>query len=75
VNTFASSGEIRATAVRSLLAKLEDAKRLISAGDRPAALQKLTDFKNHVAAQTGQSISPSAAQLLIADADFVIATL
>ena len=75
VNTFVSTGQIDASTGRSLLAKLQDAKQQVSRGNPAAAQSKLRDFKNQVSAQSGQSISPSAAQLLIADADFVIFTL
>jgi hypothetical protein len=40
-----------------------------------AARGKLSDFKNQVAAKTGQGIAPSAAQVLLADADYVLGTL
>jgi hypothetical protein len=46
-----------------------------SRGNLTAARSKITDFRNQVSAQTGRSISPAAAQLLIADADYVIGTL
>jgi photosystem II stability/assembly factor-like uncharacterized protein len=74
VNTFVATGQIDASG-RNLLTKLEDAKQLLARGKVTAARNKLTDFKNQVSTQSGQSISPSAAQLLIADADYVIGTL
>ncbi len=75
VDTFIAAGQIDASAGRSLLSKLEDAKQALSRGNLTGARSKLTDFRNQVSAQTGQSISPAAAQLLIADADYVIGTL
>jgi hypothetical protein len=75
VNTFIAAGQIDASAGRSLLSKLEDAKQMLSRGHLGAARNKLTEFKSQVSAQSGRSISPSAAQLLIADADYVIGTL
>jgi hypothetical protein len=75
VNTFIAAGQIDASSGRSLLSKLEDAKQMLSRGNLTAARSKLTEFKSQVSAQSGRSISPSAAQLLIADADYVIGTL
>ena len=75
VNTFIAAGQIDASGGRSLLSKLEDAKQLLSRGNLAAARNKLADFKTQVSAQSGRSISPSAAQLLIADADYVLGTL
>jgi hypothetical protein len=75
VNTFIAARQIDASSGRSLLSTLEDAKRLLSRGNLAAARSKLKEFKSQVSAQTGRSISPSAAQLLIADADYVTGTL
>ena len=63
------------SAGRSLLSKLEDAKHALARGNLTGARGKLTDFKNQVSAQSGQAIAPAAAQLLVADADYVIGTL
>ena len=75
VNTFMSQGQIDASLGHSLLSKLEDAKAALSRGSLTAARGKLADFKSQVSAKTGQGVSPSSAQLLIADADYVIGTL
>ena len=75
VDSFVAAGQIDASAGRSLRSKLEDAKQLLSRGNLAAARSKLTDFKTQVSAQSGRSISPSAAQLLIADAVYVLGTL
>jgi photosystem II stability/assembly factor-like uncharacterized protein len=75
VNTFIAAGQIDASGGRSLLTKLQEAKQVLSRGNLAAARSKLTDFKSQVSAQSGRSISPSAAQLLIADADYVLGTL
>ncbi len=75
VNTSIGAGQIDASGARSLLSKLEDAKQALSRGNLTAARSKLTDFKTQVSTQSGRSISPSAAQLLIADADYVLGTL
>jgi FIMAH domain/Beta-propeller repeat len=75
VNTFAASGQINPSVGRSLLAKLDDAKQALSRGNVVAARSKLLDFKSQVSAKIGQGISPAAAQLLIADTDYVIGTL
>jgi photosystem II stability/assembly factor-like uncharacterized protein len=75
VDAFIAAGQIDASAERSLLSKLEEAKEALSRGHLNAVRSKITDFMNHVSAQTGRSISPAAAQLLIADAGYVISTL
>ena len=75
VNTLIASGQIDASIGQSLLSKLEDAKRALSRGNQAAARGKLTDFSSQVSAQSGHSIAPSAAQLLIADGAYVIGTL
>jgi cytochrome c len=75
VNTFIAAGQIDASGGRSLLSNLQDAKQLLSRGNLAAARSKLTDFKSQVSGKSGRSISPSAAQLLIADADYVLGAL
>ena len=75
VNAFVSEGQIDRSLERSLLTKLEDAAQALARGNPKAARSKLTDFRNQVAAQSGLAIAPAAAQLLIADADYVIGTL
>jgi hypothetical protein len=75
VDSFVAAGQIDASAGRSLQSKLEAAKQALSRGNLTGARSKITDFRNQVSAQTGQSISPAAAQRLIADADYVIGTL
>ena len=61
--------------VRSLLVKLQDARQALSRGSVTATRGKLSDFKSQVAAKSGQGIVPSAAQVLLADADYVLGTL
>ena len=74
-NTFIAAGQIDASIGRSLLAKLDDAKQALARGNLAAARSKISDFKNQVAAQIGQGVSPAAAQVLTTDADYVIGTL
>jgi hypothetical protein len=76
VNLFAAQGQIDdSRMVRSLLSKLEDAKDAIARGSNKAAINKLNEFIDQVNAQVGQHITASAAQLLVTDARYVIATL
>ena len=75
VNTFVSQGQMDGSLGHSLLSKLEDAKRALSRGSLTAVRGKLEDFKSQVQAKSGQNVAPSSAQLLIADADYVIGTL
>jgi hypothetical protein len=75
VNSLVSSRQIDPSVGRSLLVKLQEAKQAISRGSLTAARGKLSDFKSQVSAKSGQGITPAAAQLLIADADYVLGTL
>lgn len=75
VTSFVSSGQIDAPLGRSLLTKLQDANQALSRGNVTAARNKPTEFKNQVTAKSGLGIAPPAAELLIADADYVIGTL
>jgi len=75
VNTFVSQRQMDGSLGHSLLSKLEDAKQALSRGSLTAVRGKLEDFKSQVSAKSGQGVSPSLAQLLIADADYVIGTL
>jgi hypothetical protein len=75
VNRFISEGQIDVSVGRSLLSKLEDAKQALARGNLRGALSKVTDFTNQVSAMSGRAIAPAAAQLLVADADYVIGTL
>jgi hypothetical protein len=74
VNQFASSGDIsKPGIVNSLLAKLDAAGKKHAAGDCGTAANIYTAFINEVNAQTGKSISPEAAAIMIADAQYLIA--
>jgi hypothetical protein len=75
VNSFVAAGQIDASVGKSLLVKLNDAKQALARGSLTAARGKLSDFKSQVAAKSGQGIAPSAAQVLLADADYVLGTL
>jgi hypothetical protein len=75
VDAFVSAGQIDASVGRSLVSKLGEAKQALTRGNLTAAGNKLTDFKSQVLAKSGKGIGPGAAQLLIADADYVIGTL
>ena len=57
------------------MSKLQDANQALSRGNVTAARNKLTELKSQVAAKSGQGIAPPAAELLIADADYVVGTL
>jgi len=75
VNSFVSTGQIDAPLGRSLLSKLQDANLALSRGNVTVTRNKLTEFKNQITTKSGQGIAPAAAQLLSADADYVIGTL
>ncbi len=76
VNRFYAEGKITKAAVRdSLLAQLSAAQKSIDAGQYKTAINQLNAFINLVKAQSGKAITKAAADLLITDAKFVIATL
>lgn len=76
VNLFAGQNKIDdANTVKSLLTKLNDAKQAAQRGNKTAAINKLQEFIDLVGAQNGRHITADAAQILIADAQYVIGTL
>ena len=75
VNTLAAQGQITGQMAHSLRMKLADAKQALEHGNVSAARSKLRDFRDQVFAQGGKSIAASAAQVLLADADYVLARL
>jgi uncharacterized repeat protein (TIGR01451 family) len=76
VNTFASQQKIDdSNTVKSLLAKLNDAKQAVLRGNKTTAINKLQEVIDLVQAQSGRHITPDAAQILVADARYVIGTL
>ena len=76
VNVFAGQKKIDDPAVvKRLLAILNDAKQAVQRGNRAAAIVKLQDFIVQVNAQSGRHITPDAAQILVADAQYVMRTL
>jgi uncharacterized repeat protein (TIGR01451 family) len=76
VNVFAVQNKIDdASTIKSLRAKLNDAKDLVQRGKKPAAIEKLQGFIDLVTTQRGRHITADAAQILIDDARSVINTL
>jgi hypothetical protein len=75
VNAFGGQQQMDDAMRRSLLSKLEDAKGALARGKSNVAINKLNDLIDQVNANTGQRITPFAAQLLVTDAQYVIATL
>ena len=76
VNLFAAQKTIDDSAfAKSLLGKLNDAKQAVQRGNKAVAVNKLQDFIAQVRAQSGGHITPDAAQILVADAQYVIGTL
>jgi len=76
VNMFAGQRKIDdSNTVKTLLAKLNDAKQAAQKGNRTAAINKLLEFIDLVRAQSGRHIAPDVAQILVADAQYVIGTL
>ena len=76
VNVFAGQNKIDdSNTVKSLLSKLNDAKQAVQRGNKMAAINKLQEFIDLVRAQNGRHITPDAAQILVADAQYVISML
>jgi large repetitive protein len=76
VNVFAGQQKIDdSNTVKSLLAKLNDAKQAAERGNKTAAINKLAEFMDLVRNQSGRHIASDAAQILVADAQYVIGTL
>ena len=73
VNRFTSEGKIDNSGIQnSLLKKLENAQKDIDKGKLDTAINKLQAFIAEVQAQSGKHITEDAANLLIADAQWVI---
>jgi uncharacterized repeat protein (TIGR01451 family) len=76
VNVFAGQKKIDdSNTVKSLLAKLNDARQAAQRGNKTVAINKLMEFIDLVRAQNGRHITVDAAQILTADAQYVIGTL
>lgn len=76
VNRLASEGMIADKGtLNSLLQKLQNAQASLKKGQTNAAVNKLEAFINEVKAQSGKKINTDAANLLIADAQWVITDL
>ena len=73
ITIFEGLGDIKSTLTRSLLAKLENAAKKFNAGDCATAQNIYGAFINEVQAQTGKAITPFAAAILIADAEYLMA--
>lgn len=71
VNQFAASGAVGGKTVRSLLAKLGNAQRKWGQGKCGPAVNMYKAFINEVRAKSGKSISLEAAEILIADAEYL----
>ncbi|MCJ7711402.1 MAG: hypothetical protein MUQ32_11315, partial [Chloroflexi bacterium] len=61
--------------MKSLTSKLDAAEKSVAKGNSKAAVNQLEAFISEVKAQSGKSITPQAAAILIADAKYLIANL
>jgi 2',3'-cyclic-nucleotide 2'-phosphodiesterase (5'-nucleotidase family) len=76
VEAYAADGSISKDAIaKSLLSQLDRIDAAIAAGQAKTAVNQLNAFANLVSAQTGKSITPDAAAVLLADAAWVSAHL
>jgi hypothetical protein len=72
VQIYAVAGAIDNGTYRSLMAKLSDAKEAYGRGNLQVVRGKLRDLINQCIAASGAGMSPAAADLLIADARWVL---
>jgi hypothetical protein len=76
VNLFIADGRIDdSNTANGLLASLKDAQDAIDKGKNNVAVNKLREFIDQVKVRAERSIALDAAQLLVTDAQCVIATL
>ena len=76
VNRYYAEGKITKAGIRtSLIAKLNAAQGYIAAAQPAKAISTLNSFISEVRAQTGKAITKAAAAVLIADAQYVMASL
>lgn len=73
VNQLNESGDVARNMVNPLIAKLRNAKRKMDAGDCTPAQNMYGAFINQLQAQSGKKVSSIAAEILIADAQYLIA--
>jgi len=73
VNEFFADGKITQDHAQSMLAKLQAAKDARARGDCTAASNIYNAFINEVQAQSGKHIDPTAATIMIGDAQYLIA--
>jgi hypothetical protein len=74
-NIYSANGSIDSTTYRGLIAKLNDAKNAYARGNMAVAKAKLGDFIDQCAATSGKGVSPAAATVLVADAQWVLGTI
>jgi hypothetical protein len=72
VNKFKDSGDIKPQLVNALLSKLRNAAKKFEDGKCKPSGNKYGAFINQVQAQSGKGITPFAAEILIADAEYLI---
>ena len=73
ITIFEGLGDIKSTLVTSLLAKLNNAAQKFNSGHCTPAQNLYRAFINEVLAQKGKAITAFAADILIADAQYLIA--
>ncbi len=72
VNQFFAAGKITQDKAHSLLAKLQAAEKARAAGDCASAAAIYQSFISEVQAQSGKHIDPTAASIMVADAQYLI---
>jgi hypothetical protein len=72
VNYYVSTGAITLAEGNSLLSKLASAAKARAAGNCPNAATIYQSFISEVQAQSGKKITPAAAAVLVADAQYLI---
>jgi hypothetical protein len=75
VNAFTASGSIDPNTAGALVAKLEEAQQAIARGNVTVGEHKLQDFINQVNVKAGRGVTVEAANVLVADAQYVLGTM
>lgn len=72
VSQFYAAGKVTQDKAHSLLAKLQAAKKARAAGDCATAAAIYQSFISEVQAQSGKHIDPTAASIMLADAQYLV---
>ena len=75
VHALTAGGSIDANTAGAVLAKLDEAQQALARGSVTVAERKLQEFINQVDVKTGRGVTVEAADVLVADAQYVLGTM